>query len=70
MTEIGAPMSDPASGNLNGSLLIVEAESAAAARTVIEKDIYWSSNVVSSFVYAAFSLPPCFSPCLSHLLTV
>ena len=56
MTEIGAPMSDPASGNLNGSLLIVEAESAAAARTVIEKDIYWSSNVVSLSFYSPASL--------------
>jgi hypothetical protein len=50
MTELGAPMSDPISDKLNGSLLIVEAESAAAVRAVIEKDIYWTSDVVSSSV--------------------
>jgi len=40
-------MSDPASDKMNGSLLIVEAESAAAVRAVIEEDIYWTASVVS-----------------------
>ena len=44
-------MSDPTADKMNGSLLVVEAESAAAVRAVIEKDIYWASNVVSSSVY-------------------
>ena len=40
-------MSDPASDKMNGSLLIVEAESPAAVRVAIEEDVYWTSNVVS-----------------------
>jgi len=38
-------MSDPTSDKMNGSLLVVEAESAAAVRAIIEKDVYWASNV-------------------------
>lgn len=47
MTEFGGPLSDPESEKMNGSLLVAEAESAAAVRAVMESDIYWSSNVVS-----------------------
>jgi len=43
--KLGAPMSDPTSDKMNGSLLVVEAESAAAVRAIIEKDVYWASNV-------------------------
>ncbi|KAI0261987.1 hypothetical protein BC834DRAFT_829480 [Gloeopeniophorella convolvens] len=37
----------PADGEkkLNGSLLVVEAESAAAVRAALEKDPYWDGNV-------------------------
>ena len=40
-------MADPANADkFNGSLLIFEAESAAAVRAVVEQDIYWAQNVV------------------------
>ena len=51
-------MSDPESDKMNGSLIIVEAESAAAARAVMEKDIYWTGNVVSLSVHPLFLSPP------------
>ena len=59
-------MSDPASETMNGSLLIVEAESAAAVRAVMERDIYWASNVVSPSVPS--SSPP--TPSLSSLMAL
>ena len=42
-------MSDPESDKekFNGSLIVVEAESAAAVRAILEKDIFWTNNVVS-----------------------
>lgn len=42
-------MSDPDSDKdkSNGSLLVVEAESAAAVRAILEKDLFWTNNVVS-----------------------
>ncbi|KAI0298123.1 hypothetical protein B0F90DRAFT_1632930 [Multifurca ochricompacta] len=43
--KYGGPVADPESKILNGSLLVVEAESAAAARAVLEKDPYWANNV-------------------------
>lgn len=42
------------SDKLNGSLLIFEAESAAAVRAVVEQDVYWTQNVVR------WPLPPTF----------
>jgi uncharacterized protein YciI len=56
MTEFGGPLSDPESEKMNGSLLVAEAESAAAVRAVMESDIYWFSNVVSPSVLF-FPLP-------------
>jgi len=44
-TKIAGPLSDPESGTMNGSLIIAEAESVAAVRAVMERDIYWSNNV-------------------------
>ena len=44
---MGGPTSDPESERMNGSMLVVEAESAAAVRAVVERDVYWASNVVS-----------------------
>jgi len=41
----GSPLSDPVSGQKNGSVLIIEAENAAAVRDVVEGDLYWTSNV-------------------------
>jgi len=32
---------------MNGSLVVIEAENAAAVRAVLEKDIFWANNVVS-----------------------
>ncbi len=45
-TELGGPTSDPESGEANGSMLVFEAESAAAVRATLEKDPYWTGNVV------------------------
>jgi uncharacterized protein YciI len=53
-------MSDPTSDQMNGSLLVVEAESAPAVRAVIEGDIYWANDVVSFF-----RLSVCLSTCLT-----
>jgi uncharacterized protein YciI len=53
-TEIAGPLSDPESGTMNGSLIIAEAESVAAVRAVMERDIYWSNNVVSPFIFILF----------------
>ena len=48
-------MADPTNlDKLNGSLLIVEAESVAAVRAVLEQDKYWTQNVVRT---TAPSLP-------------
>jgi uncharacterized protein len=58
-TEIAGPLSDPQSGTMNGSLIIVEAESVAAVRAVIERDIYWSSNVVSPFIFLSILVCSC-----------
>jgi len=30
---------------MNGSVLVFEAESAAAVRAMIEEDVYWTNNV-------------------------
>ena len=55
MIEFGGPVANPeTSDKLNGSLLIFEAESAAAVRAVVEQDVYWTQNVVR------WPLPPTF----------
>ena len=55
-------MSDPESDKekFNGSLIVVEAESAAAVRAILEKDIFWTNNVVSPSIDPTVlpSLPP------------
>jgi len=43
--KIGGPLLDPESGEMNGSVLVFEAESAAAVRSMIEEDVYWTTNV-------------------------
>jgi len=43
--RIGGPLFDPESGDMNGSVLVFEAESAAAVRGMIEEDVYWTNNV-------------------------
>jgi len=48
-TEIAGPLFDAASDEMNGSLVIVEAESVEAVRAVFEKDVYWTTNVVRFF---------------------
>jgi len=46
LIRFGGPMADPANADkFNGSLLVFEAESAAAVRAVVEQDIYWAQNV-------------------------
>jgi hypothetical protein len=44
--EIGGPLSDAETEKFNGSLFVVEAESVAAVREVLEKDPYWINDVV------------------------
>jgi len=64
-------MSDPASDKMNGSLLIVEAESPAAVRVVIEEDIYWTSNVVSFSSIRLISSPrSCLPACPSLSIVI
>ena len=64
-------MSDPASETMNGSLLIVEAENAEAVRAVMERDIYWASNVVSPSVPSSSSpTPPPLLASLSSLMAL
>ena len=48
-TEIAGALFDAASDEMNGSLVIVEAESVEAVRAVFEKDVYWTTNVVRFF---------------------
>ena len=60
-TELGGPIFDPVSGDANGSMFILELESAAAVRAELEKDPYWTGNVVRVVVSP-------FSPCCSWLL--
>ncbi|KAH9983704.1 hypothetical protein BJV74DRAFT_776587 [Russula compacta] len=43
--KIGGPLSDAETEKFNGSLFVVEAESVAAVREVLEKDPYWINNV-------------------------
>ncbi|KAH9040238.1 hypothetical protein EDB84DRAFT_1005771 [Lactarius hengduanensis] len=43
--KLGGPTSDPESGEAKGSMLIYEAESAAAVRGFLENDPYWAGNV-------------------------
>jgi hypothetical protein len=56
VTEIAGPVSDPEldKDKFNGSLLVVEAESAAAVRAILEKDIFWTNNVMSPFFSPSF----------------
>jgi len=45
-TKIAGPLYDPGSSDKqNGSLVILEAESAEAVRAIVEKDVYWTKNV-------------------------
>lgn len=35
---------DTADRKLNGSMMVIEAESAEAVRKIVEKDIYWTAS--------------------------
>lgn len=43
---MGGPISDPASGDANGSMLIFELENIADVRAELAKDPYWVNDVV------------------------
>ena len=45
-TEFGGPTFDPESGEQNGGVLVLEAESVVAVRAIIEEDPYWKGGVV------------------------
>lgn len=45
-TKIGDEMRN----NATGSILIIEAETLAEARRIVEKDVYWKNGVVSCSV--------------------
>ena len=45
-TEFGGPTFDPESGEQNGGVLFLEAESVVAVRAIIEEDPYWKGGVV------------------------
>lgn len=47
-TKIGDEMRN----NATGSILIIEAETLAEARQIVEKDVYWKNGVVSYAVYS------------------
>jgi len=43
--KLGGPIFDPESGDPNGSVLVLEAESLAAVRAIVEEDPYWKGGV-------------------------
>ena len=55
-TELGGPISDPVSGDANGSMMIFELESVAAVRAELAKDPYWINDVVRLIDFSPYSL--------------
>jgi hypothetical protein len=66
-TELGGPIFDPESGDSNGSVLVLEAESVVAVRAILEEDPYWKGEVVR-VVLTAHKDPVYLQCCFALLL--